>query len=81
MTVWVGNYAVATDNGTAYDRQRDELEAAIQKYGTANIGGMTVGNEFILECVLLTGFRLDYSELTHNLATWTTTTPRRSTEP
>ncbi|KAJ7455240.1 glycoside hydrolase [Mycena galericulata] len=48
MTVWVGNYAIA-DNGTAYDRQRGELEAAIQKYGVGNIGGMTVGNEFILD--------------------------------
>ncbi|KAJ7762001.1 glycoside hydrolase family 17 protein [Mycena maculata] len=49
MTVWIANYVDVGDNGTAYDRQRDELEAAIQKYGVGNIGGMTVGNEFILD--------------------------------
>ncbi|KAJ7168452.1 glycoside hydrolase family 17 protein [Mycena filopes] len=48
MTIWLGNYAVATDNGTAYMRQRDALQTAIQKYGVGNIGGVTVGNEFIL---------------------------------
>jgi len=49
MSVYVGNYPVATDNGTAYTRQRDELQAAIQAYGLDNIAGMTVGNEFMLE--------------------------------
>ncbi|TFK62258.1 glycoside hydrolase [Pluteus cervinus] len=48
MQVWVGNYPVATDNNAAYDRQRDTLKAAIQTYGTSNIAGMTVGNEFEL---------------------------------
>ncbi|KAF7336800.1 Glycoside hydrolase [Mycena venus] len=48
MTVWLGNYAVATDNGAAYARQRDTIKAAIQKYGVEHIGGLTVGNEFIL---------------------------------
>ncbi|KAJ6532031.1 glycoside hydrolase family 17 protein [Mycena capillaripes] len=48
MTVWLGNYAIATDNGAAYDRQRDAIKAAIQKYGVAHVGGLTVGNEFIL---------------------------------
>lgn len=49
MQVWLGNYCVATDNGTSYQRQRDEIQAAIQTYGTDHIGGITVGNEFILE--------------------------------
>jgi hypothetical protein len=49
MTVFVGNYPIATDNGTAYMRQRNELTQAIQTYGIDNIGGMTVGNEFMLE--------------------------------
>ncbi|KAJ7476006.1 glycoside hydrolase family 17 protein [Mycena latifolia] len=48
MTVWLGNYVVATDNGTAYERQRDVIKTAIQKYGVGHIGGVTVGNEFIL---------------------------------
>ncbi|KAJ7126763.1 glycoside hydrolase superfamily [Mycena epipterygia] len=48
MTVWLGNYAVATDNGTAYERQRDLIKTAIQSYGIEHIGGVTVGNEFIL---------------------------------
>ncbi|KAJ7679025.1 glycoside hydrolase superfamily [Mycena polygramma] len=48
MTVWLGNYAIATDSGAAYARQRDAIQAAIQKYGEDRIGGVTVGNEFIL---------------------------------
>ncbi|EIM91465.1 glycoside hydrolase [Stereum hirsutum FP-91666 SS1] len=48
MTVWLGNYPSATDS-TAYTRQRDLITAAIQTYGTDHIGGITVGNEFILD--------------------------------
>ncbi|KAF8969199.1 glycoside hydrolase superfamily [Flammula alnicola] len=44
MTVWLGNYPIATDNGTAYQRQRDEIKAAIQTYGTTNIGGYVTQN-------------------------------------
>jgi len=51
MSVYVGNYPVATDNGTAYYRQRDELKAAITAFGVDNVAGMTVGNEFILDYV------------------------------
>jgi exo-beta-1,3-glucanase (GH17 family) len=49
MTVYLANYAVATDNGTAYRRQRDEINAAVTTYGTAHIGGISVGNEFMLD--------------------------------
>lgn len=49
MQVWLGNYAIATDNGTAYKRQRDVIKTAIQTYGTDHIGGVTVGNEFMLK--------------------------------
>lgn len=49
MQVWLANYAIATDNGTAYQRQRNEIQQAIQTYGTANIAGITVGNEFMLK--------------------------------
>jgi exo-beta-1,3-glucanase (GH17 family) len=48
MTVYIGNYPVSTDNNTAYLRQRDELVKAIDDFGTDNIGGVTVGNEFML---------------------------------
>ncbi|KAK0480116.1 glycoside hydrolase family 17 protein [Armillaria novae-zelandiae] len=48
MTVFLGNYPVSTDNDTAYDRQRDLIKSAIQTYGTDHIGGVTVGNEYIL---------------------------------
>ncbi|KAF9485160.1 glycoside hydrolase family 17 protein [Pholiota conissans] len=51
MTVYLGNYPVPTDNGTAYTRQRDVLKQAIQTYGTEHIGGVTVGNEFMLNYV------------------------------
>jgi len=49
MEVFLGNYPIATDNGAAYQRQRDVLKAAIQTYGTDHIAGMTVGNEFMLK--------------------------------
>ncbi|KAJ3828184.1 glycoside hydrolase family 17 protein [Lentinula raphanica] len=51
MTVFIANYPDATDNGVAYDRQKTAIQSAIQAYGTDHIGGVTVGNEFILECV------------------------------
>jgi len=49
MQVFLGNYPMATDNGVAYRRQRDVIKAAIQTYGTTHIGGVTVGNEFMLK--------------------------------
>lgn len=49
MKVWLGNYVIATDSNAAYNRQRDTIKQAIQTYGTDNIGGITVGNEFVLE--------------------------------
>ncbi|PPQ68664.1 hypothetical protein CVT25_012318 [Psilocybe cyanescens] len=48
MKVWLGNYVIATDDNAAYNRQRDILKDAIQTYGTDHIGGVTVGNEFVL---------------------------------
>ncbi|KAJ3568721.1 hypothetical protein NP233_g5534 [Leucocoprinus birnbaumii] len=48
MQVYLGNYPVPTDGGVAYSRQKDELQKAVQTYGSGNIGGMTVGNEFML---------------------------------
>jgi len=51
MTVWLGNYVNADDAGAAYTRQRDLIEAAIKTYGTDHIGGVTVGNEFMLKYV------------------------------
>jgi exo-beta-1,3-glucanase (GH17 family) len=51
MQVYLGNYVLATDNGTAYTRQRDVIKQAIQTYGTDHIAGVTVGNEFMLKSV------------------------------
>ncbi|KIY64983.1 glycoside hydrolase family 17 protein [Cylindrobasidium torrendii FP15055 ss-10] len=48
MTVYLGNYPSATDNDVAYERQRDVLKEALQTYGTDNVAGITVGNEYIL---------------------------------
>jgi exo-beta-1,3-glucanase (GH17 family) len=48
MTVFLGNYPVSTDNNAAYDRQRDLIKSAVQTYGPDNIGGITVGNEYML---------------------------------
>jgi len=47
MKVFLGNYA-ADDGGVAYVRQRDVIKDALQTYGTDNVVGITVGNEFIL---------------------------------
>jgi len=52
MTVFLGNYPIPTDNGTAYERQRDVIKSAIQTYGADHVGGITVGNEFMLKLVL-----------------------------
>ncbi|KIY51722.1 glycoside hydrolase family 17 protein, partial [Fistulina hepatica ATCC 64428] len=49
MTVWLANYVDQDDGGVAYVRQRDLIKEAIQTYGTDHIGGVTVGNEFILD--------------------------------
>lgn len=51
MSVYLGNYPVATDNGTAYERQKGEIQTALQQYGAANVLGVTVGNEFILDYI------------------------------
>jgi hypothetical protein len=51
MQVFLGNYPLATDNGTEYKQQRDAIVAAIKTYGTGNIAGVTVGNEFMLKSV------------------------------
>lgn len=48
MSVYLGNYAALNDNNTAYDRQRGELDSVLQKFGTNNILGLTVGNEMML---------------------------------
>lgn len=49
MSVWLGNYPALGDNGTAYFRQQGEMQTALQQFGAANVAGVTVGNEFILE--------------------------------
>lgn len=49
MTVWLANYPIATDNGTAYTRQRNEIQQALTTYGTTHVSGIAVGNEFMLE--------------------------------
>ena len=54
MTVYLGNYAIPNDNNTAYDRQRSEINVALQAYGTDHIAGITVGNEFMLNYLVCT---------------------------
>lgn len=49
MTVWLANYPIATDNGTAYQRQRNEIQLALQTYPKNLIAGIIVGNEFMLK--------------------------------
>jgi len=55
MTVYLGNYVVPTDNGAAYERQRELIKSAIETYGVDHIEGITVGNEFMLNYLLANG--------------------------
>lgn len=50
MTAWLAVYNVP-DNATAYEEQRDKVVDALKTYGPDHVGGVTVGNEFILKCV------------------------------
>ncbi|TEB30061.1 glucan 1,3 beta-glucosidase [Coprinellus micaceus] len=54
MKVYIGNY-ILDDNHEAYNRQKEFIKQAIQKYGTKHIAGVTVGNEFMLNYVGSTG--------------------------
>lgn len=54
MTVFLANYPVP-DNATAYSEQRDKILAAIETFGEEHVGGVTVGNEFILDYVTAAG--------------------------
>jgi len=47
MQVWLGIFIDGTAATLA--RQQNETFTAIQKYGTANVAGITVGNEYILQ--------------------------------
>ena len=49
MTVFLANYPIATDNGTAYQRQRDEIQLALKTYPKELVVGVIVGNEFMLK--------------------------------
>jgi hypothetical protein len=42
MTVWLAIYNLPSDNHVAYQRQRDEVKAAIQTYGVDHVGGGTL---------------------------------------
>ncbi|KAG2028264.1 glycoside hydrolase superfamily, partial [Suillus americanus] len=42
-------------NGAAYTRQKGEIQTALQQYGGANVLGITVGNEFILDYITMQG--------------------------
>jgi exo-beta-1,3-glucanase (GH17 family) len=47
MQVWLGIFIDGTD--ATYQRQLQETFDAIKKYGTRNVAGITVGNEYILQ--------------------------------
>ncbi|GAA5991014.1 hypothetical protein JCM10908_006499 [Rhodotorula pacifica] len=46
MTVWLGAYV--GDNSTVNAEQQQWVLDALQIYGTDNVGGVTIGNEYIL---------------------------------
>ncbi|EPT05523.1 hypothetical protein FOMPIDRAFT_158561 [Fomitopsis schrenkii] len=50
MTAWLAVYNVP-DNATAYEEQRDKVVDALKTYGPDHVGGVTVGNEFILNYI------------------------------
>jgi len=47
MQVYLANYPIDTDPAP-YLRQRDAIVDALKTYGTGNVAGVTVGNEFML---------------------------------
>ena len=49
MTVFLANYPIATDNGMAYYRQRNEIKRALKTYPKDLVAGIIVGNEFMLK--------------------------------
>jgi hypothetical protein len=49
MTVFLANYPIATDNGAAYQRQRNVIQEALTTYPKTLIDGIIVGNEFMLK--------------------------------
>ncbi|KAF9061676.1 glycoside hydrolase superfamily [Rhodocollybia butyracea] len=49
MTVYIANYPLSNDNGTAYNRQKTAIQNALTTFGTDHVGGVTVGNEFMLD--------------------------------
>ncbi|KAI6025910.1 glycoside hydrolase family 17 protein [Pisolithus orientalis] len=55
LSVYLGNYPDPTDNGTAYERQKGEIQTALQTYGADHVLGVTVGNEFILDYITQAG--------------------------
>ena len=50
MSAWLAVYNVP-DNATAYEEQAEKVIDALKTYGADHVGGVTVGNEFILKCV------------------------------
>jgi hypothetical protein len=49
MQVYLANYNVPNDNNAAYNRQKQVIQDVITTYGTGNIDGVTVGNEYMLK--------------------------------
>ncbi|THH32245.1 hypothetical protein EUX98_g1958 [Antrodiella citrinella] len=54
MQVYLAIYNIPTDS-TPYTRQKGEIQTAIETFGTNNIAGVTVGNEFILDYLTAAG--------------------------
>ncbi|KAF9061675.1 hypothetical protein BDP27DRAFT_1369479 [Rhodocollybia butyracea] len=51
MTVYIANHPLSNDNGTADNHQKTAFQNALTTFGTDHVGGVTVGNEFMLECI------------------------------
>ena len=49
MQVYLANYNVPNDNNAAYNRQKQVIQDVITTYGTGNVDGVTVGNEYMLK--------------------------------
>jgi len=48
LSVYLANYNVPNDAGAAYTRQRDLIISALKTYGSSNVLGVIVGNEYML---------------------------------
>ncbi|GAA5994614.1 hypothetical protein JCM5350_003964 [Sporobolomyces pararoseus] len=70
MTVWLGAYI--GDNTTVNAQQQDWIIDALDKFGTDHVGGITIGNEYVLNAVSTSDATTRISYLTSQMSDFRT---------